>query len=137
MNYVLVDIEDSIDKTITKTIKSLCKENKINYEKQQYKILFCSEKIFFKNNNVRFTSGSSKDLSFYGKVYLNKTGKIAESIYIQDKAINLEPNTNNLLVISGGIDNSTIVDHDESLLHFYVAPSYLLELQDQKLWQSI
>lgn len=137
MEYILIDIENRTDKAITSVIKSLCKEKNINYEKQQYKVLFCSETVFFKNNNIRFTSGSSKYLSFYGKIYLNKIGKITENIYFQDSVVSLEPNANSLLVISGGIDNSTIVEYDENLLHFYVAPSYLLDLQDQKLWQSI
>lgn len=137
MVYLLVDAQNISKSKIAQAVNILCKENKINYEKQEYKILFSNEDILLQNNNIRFTSGLKKYLSFYGKIYLNKIGNITEDIYLQDKTISLKPNTNSFLVICGGIDNSTTVDHDESLLHFYVAPSYLLDLQDQKLWQSI
>jgi hypothetical protein len=115
----------------------MCKENKINCERQEYKVLVSKETLFVKNNNVRFTSGSKKYLCFYGRSYLNKNGKITETIYLKDNLVTLNPDSNELLLISGGIDNSTVVDDDETLLHFYVAPSSLLGLQDPALWQNL
>jgi len=135
--YKLVKIEDSINETITFIVQDICKENKINYEKQEYKVLFSNEKILVKNNDVKFTSGSKNSLSFYGKIYSNKRGRVIESIYLKDDAIHLEPNNNSLLIICEGIKNSTKVDDDQDLLHFYVAPANLIIMQDPSLWQAI
>jgi hypothetical protein len=136
-HYKLVKIEDSIKETITFIVQDICKENKINYEKQDYRVLFSNEKILVKNNDVKFTSGSKNSLSFYGKIYSNKRGRVIESIYLKDDAINLEPNNNSLLIVCEGIKNSTTVDDDQDLLHFYVAPANLTIMQDPSLWQAI
>jgi hypothetical protein len=135
--YSLVDLDNEVDIVIKKITQGLCKENSINYQKQQYRILFSSEDVFLKNNDIRFTSGLKKYLSFYGKVYLNKKGRIIENIHLQNNTITLEPNQNSLLVLSGGINNSTFVENDENLLHFYIAPNSMLGLQDQDLWKSL
>jgi hypothetical protein len=137
IHYSLSDIKDNINNTINLLVQDICKENKINHEKQNYKILFSNEKILVKNNDIKFTSGVKKSLSFYGKVYLNKKGKIIESIYLEDKTIYLEPNDSSLLIMYDGVNNSTKVDIDEDLLHFYVAPSILLGMQDPLLWQTL
>jgi hypothetical protein len=137
IHYSLSDIKDNINNTINLLVQDICKENKINHEKQNYKVLFSNEKILVKNNDIKFTSGVKKSLSFYGKVYLNKKGKIIESIYLEDKTIYLEPNNSSLLVMYDGVNNSTKVDIDEDLLHFYVAPSILLGMQDPLLWQTL
>jgi hypothetical protein len=115
----------------------MCKENNINYIKQDYKVLFSSETILTKQNDVRFTSGSKKNLSFYGKTYLNKKGNVIENIFVKDDVIQLEPKETDLIIISGGVDNSTVVDLDQELLYFYVAPSHLLQFQNAKLWQNL
>jgi hypothetical protein len=115
----------------------MCKENKINYNKQEYKILFSNDKILFKNNSIKFTSGAKKYLSFYGKIYSDKKEKIIETIYFNDDLVNLEMQKDDLLIILGGIKNSTVVGQDEELLHFYVAPSYMLEMQDPEIWQNL
>lgn len=135
--YKLVEIKDSLLESIAKEIESICKENNINYKKQEYRILFCNEKVLYKNNGIRFTSGIKKYLCFYGKTYLNKTGKITESIDLENEIVNLDPESNDALIIFGGVDNSTLVEKDEELLHFYVAPTHLLGLQDPKLWQIL
>jgi hypothetical protein len=137
IHYSLSDIKDNINNTINLLVQDICKENKINHEKQNYKVLFSNEKILVRNNDIKFTSGVKKSLSFYGKVYLNKKGKIIESIYLEDKTIYLEPNDSSLLIMYDGVNNSTKVDIDEDLLHFYVAPSILLEMQDPLLWQTL
>lgn len=135
--YLLVDLNNEVDIVIKKITQVICKENSINYEKQEYKILFSSEDVFLKNNDVRFTSGLRKYLSFYGKVYLNKRGRIIENIHLQNNIVTIEPNQESLLILSGGIDNSTFVENDENLLHFYIAPNSMLGLQNQDLWKSL
>jgi hypothetical protein len=135
--YKLVDIKDNINNTINFLVQDICKENNINYEKQDYKVLFSNEEILVKNNDIKFTSGSKKSLSFYGKIYSNKKGKIIESIYLKDEIVYLEPNSNSLLIIYDSTNNSSTVDNDESLLHFYVAPAILLKMQDPILWQNL
>lgn len=136
-NYVLSTIEGDTSKSINILIQEICKTNNINYNKQKYKILFSNEKIYFKNNDVKFTSGLKKYLCFYGKIYLNKKSKIIETIYLDNDLFKIEPEINNILIISGGINNSTIVEHDEELLYFYIAPSFFLEMQDPKTWQTL
>lgn len=135
--YKVVDIKDNLFESIAKEIEIICKENNINYKKQEYRVLFTNEKILHKHNDLKFTSGIKKYLCFYGKSYLNKTSKISESIYLQNEIVSIEPETNSILIISGGIDNSTVVEKDEELTYFYVAPTYLLGLQDPKLWQIL
>lgn len=137
MNYVLIDAKNNINSTISLLVKKMCEENKINYLKQEYRVLFSNEKMLLKNNIEKFTSGSKKDLSFYGKVYSNKKGKIVESIFLDDEVVDLEPKGTDILIILGGVDNSTTVEVDQDLLYFYVAPSHLLELQDSGLWQEL
>jgi hypothetical protein len=136
-DYILFDIQDNINITIKTSIKSMCKEKKINYIKQDYKILFSSEKNLITNNEVKFTSGSKDNLSFYGKVYLNKKGKIIENIFLKDYVVKLEPKENQIVIISGGLDNSTFVEIDQELLYFYIAPNNLLEAQKPNSWQSL
>jgi hypothetical protein len=123
--------------TIKALVKIMCKENNINYVKQDYKVLFSSETILTKQNDVRFTSGSKKNLSFYGKTYLNKKGNVIENIFVKDDVIQLEPKDTDLIIISGGVDNSTVVELDQELLYFYVAPGHLLQFQNAKLWKSL
>lgn len=135
--YKLSDIKDNVNRTISLLVQDICKANKVNYEKQDYKVLFSNEKILVKNNDIEFTSGSKKSLSFYGKIYLNKKGKIIESIYLKDKVVQLEPTHDSLLIIYDSTNNSTKVDIDEDLLHFYVAPAILLKMQDPLLWETL
>jgi hypothetical protein len=137
IDYIISNVEDNVNNTISTLVQRMCKENKINYIKQEYKVLFSNEKMLLKYNNIKFTSGSKKDLSFYGKVYRNKKGKVVENIFLHDDFIEFEPKETELVVISGGIDNSTVVDIDQELLYFYVAPSHLLEVQDSNLWQAL
>jgi hypothetical protein len=137
MKYSIFNPDTNLIESITTTLKDMCKENKINYEKQGYKILFSNEILFSKNNGIRFTSGSKKYLCFYGRSYSDKKGNISETIYLKDAPVTFNPENDRALLISGGIDNSTIVDNDESLLHFYIAPSSLLGLQDPGLWQNL
>ena len=137
INYVISNAGSDIHSTIKSLVQSVCKENKINYKKQDYNILFSNEKIFLKNNDIKFTSGSKNILSFYGKIYLNKKGKLIENIFLHDNTVQLEPKETDLIIISGGIDNSTVVEIDQDLLYFYVAPSSLLESQQPKLWQPL
>jgi hypothetical protein len=93
--------------------------------------------MFIKNNDLKFTSGSKDILSFYGKIYLNKKGKLIENIFLDDNTVQIEPKETDMIIISGGVDNSTVVEIDQELLYFYVAPSYLLEAQQPNLWQSL
>jgi hypothetical protein len=137
MKYSIFNQDTNLIESITTTLKAMCKENKINYEKQGYKILFSNEILFAKNNGIRFTSGSKKYLCFYGRSYSDKKGNISETIYLKDAPVTFNPENDRALLISGGIDNSTTVDNDENLLHFYIAPSSLLGLQDPDLWQNL
>jgi hypothetical protein len=137
IHYLVSDIKKDINSTIKELVEYLCKENKINYKKQEYKLLFSNEKMLSQNNDMKFTSGSKNDLSFYGKIYLNKNGKVVESIYIEDDVIEVEPKDTELLIMYGGTKNSTTVEVDQELPYFYVAPSYLLEMQDLNLWQDL
>jgi hypothetical protein len=137
MKYIIHNIDSDVKFLINKLVKTMCKENNINYEKQDYRVLFSDEKIFYKYNGVKFTSGFNKSFSFYGKIYSNKKNKIIENLYFKDEFFVIEPNDRSLLIMSECIDNSTFVENDEELLHFYVAPSYLLDLQDPKLWQTL
>lgn len=137
IKYIVSDVVNSANVTIKTLVQSMCKENKVNYEKQKYNVLFSNEKMFIKNNDLKFTSGSKDILSFYGKIYLNKKGKLIENIFLDDNTVQIEPKETDIIVISGGIDNSTVVEIDQELLYFYVAPSYLLEAQQPNLWQSL
>ena len=120
--YIISDVGNNVNVTIKTLVKSMCKENKINYEKQKYNVLFSNEKMFIKNNDLKFTSGSKDILSFYGKVYLNKNGKLVENIFLDDNTVQIEPKETDIIIISGGVDNSTVVEIDQELLYFYVAP---------------
>lgn len=137
IDYILFDVKENINNQIGMLVQDICKENKINYIKQDYKILFSNERMFIKNNEVKFTSGSKKDLSFYGKVYLNKKGRVVENIFLPDNTIEIEPNEGNAIIICGGLDNSTVVEVDQELLYFYIAPNHLLAGQEPGLWQSL
>jgi hypothetical protein len=137
IKYIVSDVVNSANVTIKTLVQSMCKENKVNYEKQKYNVLFSNEKMFIKNNDLKFTSGSKDILSFYGKIYLNKKGKLIENIFLDDNTVQIEPKETDIIVISGGVDNSTVVEIDQELLYFYVAPSYLLEAQQPNLWQSL
>jgi hypothetical protein len=135
--YVVSNAGNHAKSTIKTLIQNICKENKINYEKQEYSILFSNENMFLKNNDIKFTSGSRNILSFYGKIYLNKKGKLIENIFLDNEIVKLEPKETDLIVICGGIENSTFVEIDQELLYFYVAPSSLLDAQQPKLWQTL
>jgi hypothetical protein len=137
IKYIVSNLGNDTNSTIKTLVQSICKENKINYEKQEYHVLFSNESMLLKNNDLKFTSGSKNILSFYGKIYLNKKGKIIENIFLHDDIIKLEPKETDLIVICGGVDNSTVVEIDQDLLYFYVAPSSLLKLQQSKLWQTL
>ena len=135
--YNLIKVEDNIDKLINNLVKNMCKLNNINYDKQEYKILFSNEIDYFKNNDIKFTSGSKKYLCFYGKIYSNKKEKIIETLYMEDSLIKIEPKNDNILIMSGGIIHSTVVEHDEKIVYFYVAPSHLLEMHNPELWKKL
>jgi hypothetical protein len=137
IDYILSSVSNDTDSTIKTLVQNICKENKINYQKQEYSILFSNEKMFLKNNDLKFTSGSKNILSFYGKIYLNKKGKLIENIFSHDSVIELEPKENDIIVIRGGVDNSTVVENDQDLLYFYVAPSSLLKSQQPNVWQTL
>jgi hypothetical protein len=137
IQYMISNIKHNTNSTIKELVELMCKENKINYKKQEYKILFSNEKMLTENNSIKFTSGSKHDLSFYGKVYSDKKGKFLEKIYLQDDILEFEPKDNELVIIYGGTKNSTVVEVSQELLYFYIAPTYLLEMQDPKLWQNL
>ena len=62
--YNLFSLKENTNNSIVEQLKFMCKENKINYDKQEYKILFSNEIDYFKNNDIKFTSGSKKYLCF-------------------------------------------------------------------------
>jgi hypothetical protein len=135
--YSFTEIKDSEIESIKTLLGFMCKENNIHQERQNYKISFNKEKIFIKNNHVLFTSGSKKYLSFYGKVYLNQDSKIIETIHSESQNITIEPSANSVLIISGGVSNSTTVENEEDVLYFYIAPSLMLDMHEPGKWQNI
>lgn len=137
MEYSVLKIENSNIESITTLLEYMCKENKINQKSQDYKILFSNEKVFKKNNSILFTSGSKKYLSFYGKLYLDKKNKISETIYLEDETITFEVFEDTVLIISGGVSNSTMVEDDENILYFYIAPKVMLDMQEPGKWQDL
>jgi len=137
INYYLTAIDGNIDKTISKAVESICKANNINYKKQEYKILFSNQMLSFRNNDVVFTSGSKKYLSFYGRVHTNKNEKIIEKIYLENTLVTIDPPENSVLIMLGGVESSTEVNQDNDILHFYIAPSHLLELHDPSSWKTL
>jgi hypothetical protein len=137
INYYLTEIDESIDKSISKAVERMCKANNINYTKQEYKILFSSQLLSLKNNNVVFTSGAKKYLSFYGRVYMNKDKKIIEKIHLDNTLVVIDPPENSILVVLGGVQTSTEVEQDSQVLHFYVAPAHLLKLHDPLSWKTL
>lgn len=137
INYHLTTIDRSIDKSIANAVECICKANNINYKKQEYKILFSNHNLSSKNNDVVFVSGSKKYLSFYGRVYLNKNQKVIEKIYSDNTIVTIDPPENSILVVLGGVETSTIVEHDKDVLHFYIAPAHLLELHDPLSWKTL
>lgn len=137
IKHAIASIQGDINNTISILVQDMCKENKISYIKQDYKFLLSIDTLLLKNNEIKFTSGSKNTLSFYGKIYLNKNKKIIENIYLQDEVVSFEPKNTDILIISGGVNNSTFVETDEEVMHFYVAPSHLLELHKPNLWQTL
>lgn len=137
IEYFFAEIKDSKIESIKTLLEFMCKENKIYKERQNYKIYFNKEKIFTKHNNVLFTSGSKKYLSFYGKVYLNKNSKIIETVHLDDKNVVIHPLVNSVLIISGGVRNSTVVENEEDVLYFYIAPTLMLDMHEPKKWKYI
>jgi hypothetical protein len=137
MEYSVLKIENSNIESITTLLEYMCKENKITQKSQDYKILFSNEKVFKKNNSILFTSGSKKYLSFYGKLYLDKKNKISETIYLEDETITFEVFEDTVLIISGGVSNSTMVEDDENILYFYIAPKVMLDMQEPGKWQDL
>jgi len=134
--YSVSKIEGSDIESIKTLLEYMCKENRINQKSQDYKILFSNEKVFKEHNSVLFTSGSKKYLSFYGKLYLNKKNKISETIYLEDETITFEAFKDTVLIISGGVNNSTNVEDEENILYFYIAPKIMLDLQEPGKWQD-
>ncbi len=137
IEYIFTEVDGSELESIQKFLGFMCKENNISQKRQDYKILIKEERLFPKDNDILFTSGSKKYLSFYGKIYLSNNSKILETIYQDDQKTTLEPSVNSLLIISGGVKNSTIVESEESIRYFYIAPNHLLGLQDPEKWQDI
>jgi hypothetical protein len=137
IDFILSEIDGSESETIQVMLNRMCKENKINQERQNYKILFSDEKVYLRNNRVHFTSGSSKYLSFYGKIYINTSGKVIETVYSKNGTVGIEPPETSILMVYGGTNNSTVVENDESILHFYIAPSHMLDMQNPENWQSL
>jgi|688.fasta_scaffold655378_2 hypothetical protein len=135
--YSVSKIEGSDIESIKTLLEYMCKENRINQKSQDYKILFSNEKVFNKHNSVLFTSGSKKYLSFYGKLYSNKKNKISETIYLEDETITFEAFKDTVLIISGGVNNSTNVEDEENILYFYIAPRVMLDLQEPGKWQDL
>jgi hypothetical protein len=84
-----------------------------------------------------FTSGSKKYLSFYGKVYLNKDSKIVETIHLDNQDIVIHPSVNSILIMSGGVKNSTVVENEEDVLYFYIAPTLMLDMHEPGKWEYI
>jgi hypothetical protein len=137
ISYYFAEIVESEIKSIKTLLGFMCKENNINQERQNYKIFFSKEKVFPKNNDLLFTSGSKKTLSFYGKVYLSNNSKILETIYLDNQNLIFEPSSNSILILSGGVNNSTMVKNEEDVTYFYIAPTHLLGLQDPTKWENI
>lgn len=137
VEYCFTKIEGTKIESIKSLLNFMCKENNINKERQEYRVLFSKETVFKKNNGVLFTSGSKKYMSFYGKIYLNQNSNIVETIHLDGQDLVLEPYDNSILIIYGGVNNSTTVQHDEDVLHFYVAPRHLLDLQDLSKWENL
>jgi len=137
IEYSISKIKGSHTESINALLEYMCKENKINKKSQDYKILFSNEKVFKKHNSVLFTSGSKKYLSFYGKLYLNKKNKIIETVYLDNGPISFEVFDNTVLIIFGGVNNSTNVEDEENILYFYIAPKVMLDLQEPGKWQDL
>ncbi len=135
--YFFTEIEGTALESIQKVLDFMCKENNINQKRQNYKILFNKEKLFPKYNDTLFTSGSKKYLSFYGKIYLDEDSTALETIHLDNNNIVIKPSVNSLLVIFGGIKNSTVVENEEDVLYFYIAPSIMLGMQDPGKWQDL
>jgi hypothetical protein len=135
--YSFTEIESTALESIQKVIGFMCKENNINQKRQNYKVLFNKEKLSPKYNDILFTSGSKKYLSFYGKIYLNQDSTALETIHLDNNDIVINPSANSLLVILGGIKNSTVVENEEDVLYFYIAPSTMLGMQDPEKWQDL
>jgi hypothetical protein len=137
IDYVFADIGNSVNKSIEMLLSVMCKTNKINQQKQDYRIFFSKEKMFIENNKVQFTSGSKKYLSFYGKIYVGNFGKITETIHSDSGDILLNPLNNTVLMIFGGVNNSTVLEDDQDIMYFYIAPKHTLDLQNPENWQPV
>lgn len=135
--YYFTKLEGTEIESIKSLLSLMCKENNINQERQNYKILLNKERILVENNNISFTSGSKKYMSFYGKIYLNKNINMSETVNVEGQEIIIGPYENSILIISGGAKNSTSVQEDQDVLYFYIAPSHLLDLQDPTKWENI
>ncbi len=137
IEYSVLKKDGSDIESIKTLLECMCKENRINQKSQDYKILFSNEKVFKKNNSVLFTSGSKKYLSFYGKLYLDKKNKISETLYLENETITFEAFEDTILIISGGVNNSTNVEDEENILYFFIAPKVMLDLQEPGKWQDL
>jgi hypothetical protein len=116
-------------------LKTLCIENNINYNKQNYKILIVEETL--KDSELIFTSGSSKTLSFYGRVYLDSDAQIVEKIHNQGGVDEHHMVRNSFIIISGGTKSSTRLSEDVQVLSFYIAPKSLIDGQFADNWKSV
>lgn len=136
-DYCFTALGASEIESIRTLLTFMCKENNINQERQKYKVLFNNEQVLTQHNGLMFTSGSKKYMSFYGKIYLNKNINMVETIVTGGDNVIIEPYANSILMISGGVNNSTTVQNDQDVLYFYIAPEYLLELQDSQKWENL
>lgn len=134
-NFKIVDNSTNYIDDIKKQIDILCIENNINKNRQNYKILILNEIIV--PNNLVFTSGSRKTLSFYGRVYIDTGKKIKEKIYEGKTMQEFYLSPSSLIVIRGGTHSSTEIEENTQVLSFYVAPESMVSHLVLDNWQVL
>lgn len=134
-NFKIVDNSINYMDDIKKQIEILCIENNINKNKQNYKILVLNETIV--PNNLIFTSGSRKTLSFYGRVCIDAGNRIKEKIYEGKTVQEFYLKHNSLIIIRGGTHSSTEVEKNTQVLSFYIAPESMVSHLSLDNWQLL
>jgi hypothetical protein len=120
---------NSLKENIKAIIQNLCKEQNINFEKQDYKISGIFNNI---ENNTWYSLCSKKLFNFFGKYYL--TDNVLETFKNQTDEYNISVNKNDLVIALHHFYNKTYSETESKCIEFYVAPSAFVRNFKEEEW---
>jgi hypothetical protein len=129
--------ESELINQINTKLDIICKNKKINKEKQNYLLLVNSEIVKKENNDLFFVSAEKKSLSFYGRVYKNIVSEIKECVDTGNSIECFLINSPSIVIIESGIKSKTEVNIDTQVQEFYIAPKHLLLAHDLSQWHEL